>query len=106
MIGLISLSPSESIFRQSVALDGADYGLRFRWNDRAGRWHWLLEDADGEVLVGWRKLVANAPLLAHLPRDGGMPPGEIWCVTVSGDDPGLRDLGAAMLFYVSEDQVA
>jgi len=105
MIAVIPLTSTESVFSQVVSLDGVDYVLRFRWNDRALRWFWRLEDIDGTVLLGDRKLVADLPLLYHY-SGGELPPGELWSVTVSGVDPGLLDLGAdAALMYVSEDSL-
>jgi len=106
MISIIPLTNAESVFHQSVSLDGVDYVVRFRWNGRASRWFIRLEDVEGNVLLGDRKLVADLPLLAHY-VDGELPAGELWSMTVSGEDAGLLDLGVdAALMYVSEDSLA
>ena len=91
MIGPIKLSTKESVFTLQTSLDGVDYGLRFRWNARVSRWFWRLEDATGAVILGDRKLVCNAPMMHHFPVVGG-PSGDLWCVTTTGEDPGLFDL--------------
>jgi hypothetical protein len=92
---LIPASTVESNYVQAVALDGTDYRLTLRWNERSGHWFLTLRAADGTELVTARKLVAAAPVAAYETL-GGVPPGVLWVIDLddSGVDPGLRDLGA------------
>lgn len=107
MIAVVPVTRGESVFSQVVSLDGVDYIIRFRWNARTSRWFVRLEDTDGTVLLGDRKLVGgHHPMLAHY-GGGELPCGELWSVTTSGEDAGLFDLGDdADLVYVSEDSLA
>lgn len=101
MIQVIPLSLTESDYVQALQLDGVAYRLSLRWSGRINRWLWQLASGDGVTLTGWRKLVADVPLTANL-VGGGLPAGDVWCVTSSGVDPGLLDLGdTAKLLYVT-----
>lgn len=104
MTQIIPLISSTSTFQQTVVLDGVEYGLVFRWNTRSHYWFMTVLDADGTVLAAGRKIVADRPLLQR-DTNPALPPGDLWCVTTTGADPGLRDLGesAALLYVEAED---
>ena len=95
-----------SDYDQRVVLDGQEYGLRFRYNERSGYWYLDLTDADGVALVSGRKLVRGARVLGRS-GDPRLPPGRLMVVGLG--DPGLEELGAgglASLVYVDEATVA
>lgn len=46
-------------YTQVVELNGVNYSMNFRWNDRAAAWFLTLSDAAGNVLVGGQKLTVD-----------------------------------------------
>jgi hypothetical protein len=100
-----TLSDGSALYTQRVNLDGSDYQLGFRWNTRQARWYMSVSDVDGTLLASSLKVVPNWPLLAYYHGRAGMPPGELWCVTlgVSTDPPGLDEMGegrrCTLLYY-------
>jgi hypothetical protein len=100
-----TLSDGSALYTQRVNLDGQDYQLDFRWNTRLARWYLNLRDSDGALLAASLKVLTNWPLLAYYHGREGMPPGELWCVSlgVSSDPPGLDEMGegrrCTMVYY-------
>jgi hypothetical protein len=90
-------------FELTVLLDGVSYTLGFRWNARAQAWFTSLSTAEGELLLGSRRLVVDWFIWARL-RDARRPRGVLCAVDTSGNqvDPGLADLGARVqvLYFV------
>lgn len=81
---------------QRTALDGADFGLAFDWNQRDGHWRLSISDASGVAIRSGIVLVVNEMLLRGV-VDARRPPGELAVVdaTDTNDtDPGFSDLGA------------
>jgi hypothetical protein len=69
---------------QSTTLDGVVYFLTFRYNTRESCYYLQIDSADGTVNYAQGiKLVSNFPLLQSY---GDNPPGEMMCVSFSGDD--------------------
>lgn len=90
--------------RQRVRLDGRDYLLDLAWNGRESRWYVDVYDADGELVVGSRKIVADGRIGQRV-TDTRRPPGVLGAVDVSGNgiDPGIDDLGErVLLIYFDE----
>lgn len=92
---------------QTTELDGVEFGLRLRWNDREQRWYLDLSDVDGAPILLGVKLVANWSLLRTLADDGRRPRGELVVVDTTGEgDPRLPDLGRRVrLIYVPVAEV-
>jgi hypothetical protein len=83
-------------FRQTTELDGKTYGLEFYWNTRDLAWYLSIWDSAFESrLLAARKLAVGAQVLGRIPRDAGLPPGEIMAQDLSGTnaEPGMKDLG-------------
>ena len=86
-------------------MDGTDYILLFLWNARNFHWYFRIEDSEENVLLGDTKICADTPLLAHRANDD-LPPGELWCLTPDGVDPGLLSWGdGAELYYIEEGSI-
>jgi len=91
---------------QVTTLDGVDYTLGFRYNQRENVYYLIVADALGTVLNGGIKLVSNLLLLQNV-IDTRMPPGELIAQTYGANDasPGLGELGIgqrATLWYIPQ----
>lgn len=102
-------------YTQRTALDGRDYLLTFRWNQRESKWYLDIRDQDAVDIVLGIKIVVNKPLLGTLVTGEARPPGDIIATdltTVPDDgkvayDPGRNELGGrVVLLYFDEDEVA
>jgi hypothetical protein len=85
-----------SSWRQRTALDGRDYTLAFRWNQRDGHWYLDLATSLGVAIRSGMMLATSIPLLAGLTTTA-RPPGELVIVDTTGAvdlDPGFADLGS------------
>ena len=90
-------------YSQRTVLDGREYLLTFRWNQREAKWYLSIADSEEAPIVSGVKVVLNFPLITNRVRDIRRPPGEIFAVDPSGDerDPGFNDLGARVrLLYI------
>lgn len=85
-------SPPVPSYTQRVPLDGADYLIEIRWNQRDG-WYIGLSDAAGDRIASPRKMVNQWDLLAGV-VDERKPPGKLVLFDSTGelDDPGYEDL--------------
>jgi len=84
-----------AFFNERVTLDGRDYTLQFRWNQREGRWYLSVADAENNLIAASIKIVANWPLLRYYRHDPRIPPGELIAQDISpdGTPPGFDELG-------------
>jgi len=85
---------SDPFYTETVSLDGVDFALEFRWNERESVWYYSIGTPAGEWLaVGLKANVNTFPLLTY--RNPRLPAGQLIVVSPSGDDspPGLTDLG-------------
>lgn len=95
-------------FDQVVELDGTDFLLDFRWNEREQRWYLDVSDNDGALILAGQKLVANW-LPMRLVTNRGRPLGQMVLqdTTRAGLDPRLGDLGTRVrLIYFTAAEVA
>ncbi|SRR6266705_2199285 len=103
MVEIIENDPVLYDYSEQVLLDGALYGLRFRWNHRADAWFMDVFDSTGSPLIMGRRLVVGLPLLRQhhaLPS----PTGEMLMFDTANTDrnPALTDLGTRVLtMYVT-----
>lgn len=84
-----------SMWRQRTTLDGRDYTLSFRWNQRDGHWYLDLATSVGVAIRSGMMLATSMPLLAGLTTTA-RPPGELAILDTTGAvdvDPGFSDLG-------------
>lgn len=104
----IPLAKETPYTRQRVSLDGRAYLLDLAWNQRVGRWHISLLDAEAVPILSGAKLVPNWPLLRFKKWDTRCPPGELIASDDgSGDDIGFFDIGGdsprvALVYYAVE----
>src|SRR5690242_7133103 len=80
---------------QRVRLEGSDYVFDLAYNQREDRWYLSISDSESNPVVSGVKLVTNFPLLRRYHSNTAVPPGELMCVSLTGDDspPGFADLG-------------
>lgn len=118
---IVPTSTEQPWYRQRTTLDGRDYVLYFKWNQRNGRWYVDVFDQDERPIAVGVKLVTNFPLL-RLFRDPRKPAGQLTVVDmvatrreneaneliVSSDrDAGFCNLGTRFLvFYFESAEVA
>lgn len=92
-------------YSQVVTLDGRDFVMDLRFNEREACWYLSLATSDGTDLCRGIKVVGNSPLLYGRHADPRMPQGEL-LANISGPDtspPGFSELGSgkrAELIYV------
>ncbi len=70
---------------QITTLDGTDYLLRFRYNEREACYYLQIQLPDLTVLAQGIKLVSNFRLLQSYP-DPRIPRGELYCMATGNDD--------------------
>lgn len=103
---MLNTSTKESNYTQTVALDGAEYDLKLRWNQRDGRWYLSLSKDGSRILSGVR-VVSNWDL-SPVGRSLPWPPGVLFAADMTGigTDPGLAELGErVVLAYFEEADV-
>ena len=86
---------TEPFQRMTVRLDGRDYVLELRFNQREQRWYLSIADDEGDAILSGLKLQANWPLLVRHRYDTRVPPGELLVAVTTPDrsPPTLEDLG-------------
>jgi hypothetical protein len=101
---------SDPFYTMSVALDGADYFLEWRYNQREDRWYFDVSLTDGTILVRGVKVVCSVPLLSRF-ADSRLPKGTLIALPNEGNNraPGLNELGEGKrvtLHYVSRSELS
>lgn len=97
---------ADAHYEQTTNLDGTDYVLRFRYNQREAAYYLSILTPQGVSILEGIKVVSNYPLLAAY-NPPGRPPGELLALVNAGADdspPALGDLGEdarVTLCYVS-----
>lgn len=103
----IPVETDDPHFTQVTSLDGTEFRLEFRFNEREQRFYMDLRDGDGvDILVGVRLTVDWAPLRYLV--DPRRPLGEIFITDSEGEgrDPRLGDLGDRVkLFYLTGEEL-
>jgi hypothetical protein len=87
---------SDPFQRMTVRLDGSDYVIELRYNQREERWYLSIADDESVPILSGLKLQANWPLLWRHRYDTRVPPGEIMVTVTTATDrspPTLDDLG-------------
>jgi hypothetical protein len=100
----------DPFYTMTTALDGSDYLLEFRYNQREAAWYVNVSLSDGTLLAAGVKIVCNRPLLVHF-SDERLPPGVLVAYANSTDAsvPGLTELGEdrrVTLLYYSASELA
>lgn len=101
---------SDPFYSTTTTLDGSDYLLEFRYNQREACWYFSISLTDGTLLCAGVKIVCNRSLLKRF-SDTRLPPGLLVAFPNTSDasPPGLLELGQesrVTLSYVPEDEVA
>lgn len=98
MASIINFVPSDPLQLASVALDGATYVLRARWNTTDDAWYLDAWERDGKTPIAFGiKLVLGVRLggtYNHALFAAGM---FLLPLTDTGAEPGLDDLGRSVL---------
>lgn len=91
----IPVVADEVAFSLRAELDGAFFGLSFRWNDRASVWLLDITDDDGADVVLGLTLVTGVPINAGLTHVPAAPAGLLTVLDTEGrgGTPGVDDLG-------------
>lgn len=102
---------SDPFYEIVTAIEGVDYILDFRYNQREDCWYVDIKTIDDEDLAKGLKLVCNWPLLHQLHYETRLPTGELMVTTDTNDDspPGLEDMvedGRCRLVYLTAEELA
>lgn len=73
----VSVRPGVPSQRQRVQLEGVEYTLDLRWNQREERWYLDLFAASGAPIATGLALSLFEPVFANLHLVAGVPPGEL-----------------------------
>lgn len=110
-IEIVPVATDEAFWRQRTALDGSDYILDFKYNERSCRWTIDIADAEGEPIVSGMRLSHGVDVL-RLVTDLRRPPGRLVTVDLQYDvrpprDPDFELLGDPVkLIYFDAEEVA
>lgn len=94
----------------TVELEGKTYLMRFRWNERMGRWLMDVAKVDGADVVAGVPLLVNTPLLDRF-ASPDLPPGrflirdeasEPTIEATAARSPGRSELGGDILLVYEE----
>jgi len=105
----IPTSPDDAFYTQRTTLDGVQYFLTFRLNQRENAYYLDVALDDGTPLASGVKVVCNIPLLERLAH--ASRPKKTLIAIAGGDDtspPGLGDLGdgrRVVLYYGDPKEV-
>lgn len=94
-------------FSQTVSLDGIDYQLLYKYNDREGFWYFDLLDTEDNPIKTGIKIVSNWPFLRNL-KQAPRPSGELLAVDTRQPplDPEFDDLGFDVkMGYIEQDSL-
>lgn len=94
-MSILSIPTSDDPFYTQVTdLDGVNYILDFRYNQREDAWYFDVSLVDETKLVSGVKVVCGAQLLDRF-ADERLPPGQLIAVNNEPDDntPGMTELG-------------
>lgn len=107
---IIPTDVNEENYSLQVDLDGVNYELSLRWNERSEAWFMAMALTDGTKLVSGIKLTTRTPLFTWF-TSLDAPLGRLVIFDSSGtdEDPGLYDLGIdrrCQLVYATEAEFA
>ena len=94
----IPLDPTQAFVQQVTALDGTEYLLVFRYNQRQSRYFLDIGQPDGTIIAAGAALVVGWPLFTSV-QDSRMPPGTLVVVATGADtwtSPALGELGPGL----------
>jgi hypothetical protein len=89
---------------QTFALEGVNYVLRLRYNERGGAWFVDVADDLGNVLAAGRKVVVNWPIVGARETSVNLFPGWLFAFDTSDIDldPTEEDMGTRVQLYYLE----
>jgi hypothetical protein len=103
---MISLNvPTGPHWEQTYTLDGIDYVIGARYNQRENHYYLTIGSPSGDTYAGGVAAVCNWPLFCTS-RSSSLPPG-VLLITPNGSDasdPGLDEIGVGLrceLVYIS-----
>lgn len=94
----------------TVNLDGTDYGLSFRYNQREETYRLSIYTGDGAELAKGQALVCRWPLFRNFTAETRLPPGVLVVLANGADEspPKIGELGPGKrceLFYFTAAEV-
>lgn len=93
----------------TVNLDGVDYGLSFRYNQRAETYYLSIYTADGEELAKGQALVCRWPLFRNFTAETRLPTGTLVVIANGKDEtpPKIGELGPGkrceLIYFTAEE---
>ena len=102
---------TDPFYTITVGLDGRDYVMEFRYNQRGDYWTFSMFDTAGTALIRGVKVVCSIPLLRHMQLFTPALPQGLLMAVANGDNtdaPGLLELGQdkrVTLYYWTADEL-
>lgn len=91
---LLIPSGRDAATEQRLTLDGRNYTLVLKWNQRASSWFLGLLDAENLPILLGARVITNWPLLRYKKWDPRCPPGELVAMSeIDNTDPKYEDFG-------------
>lgn len=94
-------------FNLTTSMDGSNYKLTFKYNQREDFWYFDLSDIEDNIIRQGIKIISDFPV-TRLIADDNRPPGAIYYIDTRDPpfDPSLEELGNEVVFiYVEEASV-
>jgi len=104
-------SARSPFFEQRTSLDGAEYVLKFKWNERRSRWTFDLADQSEDPIISGVTVNTGFDFLARV-TDSRKPAGILTALDSSGAEgeadtiDGLGGDNPIQLWYLDADEVA
>jgi hypothetical protein len=93
---------------QSTTLEGTTFILSFDYNQRCDCYYLSVQDSEGNDIYDGVKIVCDLPLLRTCADKDRAPVGELWALSLNGDNstPRLGELapgGRVVLLYITSN---
>lgn len=95
----------------SVNLDGTDYDLSLRYNQREQRYYLSIYTSEGEEIAKGAPLVCRWPLFRNQTAETRLPPGKLIVLANGADEtpPAIGEIGPGKrceLFYLTAAEIS
>lgn len=102
----LPIQQGRAFFQHRAELEGTYYVLDFAWNERAGLWFMSVLTDAGDPRVHGIAIVARRLLLRRFKYRGGLPPGDLAFIDLTGTIAAPDFTQLNRLVYYTEAEIA